>query len=381
MDHPADLALNRRVPGSRRSSAADLARRIGAAGKRAARFALRLRTWSRSKQPRVPGYTLLVPVPGDLPVFADLALRVCRTLDHERRVETLLIPDAPSPACEEILERERPTWPGGSLRLVRFGGLERHVHKLRNPNFNHCLQIVNGTEQARGTHAVLHDADLFILSASAIERRFDEALRRDLSFFGAEQAYFSWFQEDAGRKIAGTWELIFDVEAMMRFPPSFVLGTTRRLRLRPGGQEYLFDNTHYVQFLTAPEKVDFDEAGDEHYVHFNGLITAYRFFQNGTRAGEDPWWKLLTIRLLHDVFRPGRSDCAIPPVEMLVRGLHDHSLRPFYGARHIRVALWFRGKIERLLTGQVFSADEVATLRARLAPFDAHFAEALEQAR
>ena len=41
---------------------------------------IRFARWSSAPSGAVrPGYTLLLPVPGDLPVFLELALAVCRT--------------------------------------------------------------------------------------------------------------------------------------------------------------------------------------------------------------------------------------------------------------------------------------------------------------
>ena len=44
------------------------------------------------------GYTLLLPVPADLPVFLRLALANAAAQDCDGRVETLVIPDVPSAA-------------------------------------------------------------------------------------------------------------------------------------------------------------------------------------------------------------------------------------------------------------------------------------------
>jgi len=64
------------------------------------------------------GYTLLLPVPADLPVFLRLALANAAAQDRDRRVETLVIPDAPSAAFKLAYEEASARLDAGPLRLV-----------------------------------------------------------------------------------------------------------------------------------------------------------------------------------------------------------------------------------------------------------------------
>src|SRR6266702_4030874 len=91
----------------------------------AAYWRLRFRRWGR-RLPSEDGYTLLVPVPGDLPVFLDLALAVCRLQKSSSRIATLVLPDVTTPAVEAAVAAARPSWPG-PLELVRQQPLERLV--------------------------------------------------------------------------------------------------------------------------------------------------------------------------------------------------------------------------------------------------------------
>ena len=62
------------------------------------------RSWP-SNPGLLPGYTLLLTVPPDLPVFLRLAVEICRRQDQTGLVETLVIPDHPIRAkIEEGLE-------------------------------------------------------------------------------------------------------------------------------------------------------------------------------------------------------------------------------------------------------------------------------------
>src|SRR5947207_2233547 len=51
--------------------------------------------WRPETAQKVPGYSLALPVPADLPVFLRLALATAAAQADEHRVETLVIPDAP----------------------------------------------------------------------------------------------------------------------------------------------------------------------------------------------------------------------------------------------------------------------------------------------
>ena len=49
--------------------------------------------WEPRLSVPVPGYSLLMPVPGDLPVFLKIALDVCGKQNHQHLIETIIVPD------------------------------------------------------------------------------------------------------------------------------------------------------------------------------------------------------------------------------------------------------------------------------------------------
>src|ERR1700691_3494039 len=71
----------------------------------------RLKSWP-ARQAGTEGYSLVMPVPGDLPVFLRLALAVCRPQQSEHRVETIVLPDRMTPEMRQIVSQARPDWPG-----------------------------------------------------------------------------------------------------------------------------------------------------------------------------------------------------------------------------------------------------------------------------
>ena len=79
---------------------------------------VRLAKWPRDR-PRAAGYTLLVPVPGDLPVFLELALAVLATQQHEHRIATIVVPDQVTAETRAIVARHRAQWVRPSVGCSR----------------------------------------------------------------------------------------------------------------------------------------------------------------------------------------------------------------------------------------------------------------------
>jgi hypothetical protein len=77
------------------------------------------------KGSRANGYTVLLPVPADLPVFLQIALKSLLTQDQKHLVEILVIPDIPS---DDFRVAFRKLTEGISLPGVRFGGDEQERH-------------------------------------------------------------------------------------------------------------------------------------------------------------------------------------------------------------------------------------------------------------
>src|SRR5438067_1355073 len=59
---------------------------------------------------RTPGYSVLLPVPGDLPVFLRIAMGTINAQRNDGLVETLVIPDLNTPAFEAAFESGRREW-------------------------------------------------------------------------------------------------------------------------------------------------------------------------------------------------------------------------------------------------------------------------------
>ena len=326
--------------------------------------------WRTPDGPRTPGYTLLVPVPGDLPVFTELALAVCRQMDPADRVETLVIPDAPHPATTAAVERARPGWPG-PLRLVNLRRRDRLVTRLlgpqRRPHAYHWLQLVNGAEQTRSVYALLHDADLFVADPGFHRRQYEEAANRHLACLGVNPVWDDWFAKH-GYHVAATWELLFDVDWLRSFPPHLHLGHDNEL----DGEHHLFDNTIYPQCRTPADRIAVRPAQGG-LVHFNYVICTYRHFQ-ASRSFEDAHFRILLVRLLIDAFDQTGWAYEAPPADELAKGLTEPGRRVTYrGPEAAKNYPEFRAKLDELLASGLLDERQAETVRAGVQPFDRAF--------
>jgi hypothetical protein len=329
---------------------------------------LRLSRWPAARR-QEPGYALLIPVPGDLPVFLDLALAVCREQEHEHRVQTIVVPDKPSAAIRDTVERQSASWPG-RLELVELPWPERwYLPWLRNGSRNHGFQLYAGVGAAEATHIVLHDADLFLLGPGLLDRQYRSCRDGDLACVGVSPVWDRWFAEH-GRTLAATWELCASVGWLRGWAPALHLGHDARM----WGEDHAFDTTLHPQSLTDPARIAVLEAPDE-FVHFNYVITTYRIWQRQAGAMEDNRFLLLLIRLFIDLFAADPSHYHLPTAPELshLLGHTDGILRYPEAAEGSEAYRTFRLQLSRALAGPWGGEEQLGRAGEALAPFDRYY--------
>lgn len=318
----------------------------------------------------VAGYSLLVPVPGDLPVFLELALATCELQETQHRRETIVLPDRPSRQIDAIVERHSGTW-DGDLRLQRLPMPERvGLPLLRNPSHNHGIQIITGVGSARASHVVLHDADLFLLRVDALDRHYEHTARHGLAVCGVDPVWDTWFA-DRGFELAATWEMCAARDWMRAFPPAMHMGHTAEIL----GQEHVFDTTLHPQALTEPARIAV-RADPEGIVHFNYVISTYRHFQRSSGSFIDEHFRLLLVRLFVDLFAMMPFDYRLPTLDELARGLRQDGARVVYPTptgQTVAEYRSFRQKVDRILAGRWTSPARRESAESALTPFDRHF--------
>lgn len=330
-------------------------------------WAARFARWAPA-EPVTPGYSLLLPVPGDLPVFLELALAVCHLQEHEYRVETIIVPDRPSAQIDAVVERHRPTW-NGPLRTALFPRPERRLLPLlQNPFHNYGIQLVTGTQAARGSHVLLHDADLFLLQDGILDEHYHATRDGEFHVRGVNDVWDSWFA-DRGLSLAATWELCASRDWLRSFPPNLHMAHVAEL----GGEEHSFDITLHPQALTDPRRIG-KRPEDDAIVHFNHVIGSYRGFRSTRGTFADHNFRILLIRLFVDLFADVEADYALPTLAELADCLHRSDGPVSYPAPgDDGTYIEFRTKLDRILTGRWAPASRANRATEALAAFDAAY--------
>lgn len=332
---------------------------------------VRFARWRRAR-PTAPGYTVLVPVPGDLPVFLDLALAVVARQDAAHRLRTVVVPDVPSPQVQEVVDRHRPGWTGGDLVLVELVAPERWLlPRLGDPGRNHAVQIISALREVRTDHVLLHDADLFALSATLHEDEHALAVDRGADVVGVSPAWDPWYREH-GLALAATWEMCARTAWLRAYPPYRLMGHDAELF----GEVHTFDTTFWAQCHTDARSIvvrGVDNGDADELVHFNYVISTYRRFQRSEGPFDDDQFRLLLVRVFIDVFDHTDTTYAVPEADELVRGLQDATARVTYRSASAADYRSFRTKLDAILDGPWSEPSRTARVRTALHAFDAHF--------
>jgi len=293
------------------------------------------------------GYSLLVPVPGDLPVFLELAPSVLATQESRGRLETLVVPDIPTPEVEAVAASRRESW-AGPLRVVPLPLPERRMlPRLGKPVRNYGVQFFTGVCASTADYVVLHDADLFLMSPELLDERVELARQEDLDVLGADPVWDGWYAE-RGLHLAATWEMIARTDWLRSFPPSMHMGHEGEL----GGETHAFDVTLRPQCVADPQRRTVVRSED--IVHFNYVISTYRWFRRSADTFEDSQFRLLLIRLFVDIFAEQDFDYRLPTLAELAQGLTDPAARVTYPAVDEQTRERyddFRAKLTRILEG------------------------------
>src|SRR5258708_22100732 len=209
-------------------------------------------SWQKAPSARPPGSSVLLAVPGDLPVFLKIAMSTINAQQNTGLIETLVIPDKWTSAFQAGFEQSRRQWTNGPIRLVKLRPLERFITpRINSPHTNHWLQMINGVEATTSTHALLHDADLFTTHPNFLATHYATIAKRGLACLGVNPVWDPWYAQHGLNHVAATWELMFDVECARSFKPSMHRGHHGAVR----GQPHEFDTMLLPQCLTDPQRI------------------------------------------------------------------------------------------------------------------------------
>ena len=335
-------------------------------------YKLLYRRWGRVTPLTEDGYTLLLMVPGDLPVFLKIAMDVCGRQDPTHRVETFVLPDNHTPEFVRAYQHYKKDWPDTAIRVLPFGPVEQWAaRRQNNPGLNNWLQLKTAVQNALTRTALWHDADLFIDDRAFLKDHYEQLRGRDLACLGVSPGWNKQFRELGCTHLAATWELMFDVAWARSFAPWRHRGHDGTF----AGKPVLYDSLFYAQAHTDPARVALNADAERKFVHFNYVISSYRWFQRGLRNNGGPYedknFRLLLVRLLIDAYDDSGWPYEVPAVAELARGLTDAKAPVTYVTETVR-GQWaeFRGKFQGLLEGDLVDAARKTKLADGIAPFD-----------
>jgi hypothetical protein len=326
--------------------------------------------WEKSVNIPIPGYTILLPVPGDLPVFLKIALETCSTQKTDGLVETIVLPDRVVPGFAELLQEWQTKYFLSEILLINPKPLEQLISRYRNnPHNNHWLQLIRGINATRSTYALLHDADLFITEDVFMKTHYQNCTERNLACLGVSPVWDTWYKEQGLNHLTATWEMMFSLDWARSFSPWEHRGHDGEI----AGQIHTFDTTLYTQCQTAPERISYDEK-EWGFIHFNYVICTYRWFQKSKGSFEDECFRILLIRSLINAFDKSGWKYDVPELDQLVKGITDKSNCVTYTQQKTRGNYAeFRSKLQTLIDSQLLNEERVTILIESVSDFDRVF--------
>lgn len=326
--------------------------------------------WKNNNSLKRSGYSILMMVPGDLPVFLKIALAVCSLQDPKYLTEVLVIPDKIPPGFMDYFKELSKQWNNSPIRLVELSSFEYFLTKrLNNPNSNNWLQFVRGCNYSNSTHVLWHDSDLFILERYFLKRQFENCIRSNFACYGVSEVWDKWYRNNGFPHLTATWELMAELDWVRSFEPWQHRGHVGSIQ----GHKKMFDSTLLPQCLTSAHRIDYEKNFQNH-IHFNYVISSYRHFQNKKGPYEDVGLKLVIIRILIDLYDDSGWKYDVPEFSDLMAGVNKGSHKVTYldvqrRAHYLKI----RDKFKALERSSILDLDQRNILNSRLNQLDSIF--------
>jgi hypothetical protein len=333
----------------------------------------------RRPQPLAAGYTILLPMPMDMPFLLRFALEGLRHLNTKNCRQIVVIPDGWGGDGGKAFHEVVAACDDPRVELVELRpGIRFYIQKIQMrknrqsaANWSHWAMIVEGTARARSEYAFLHDADAFFVDADAIERQYHECRDRAMETLGVQVRTDAFF-ERIGYAIPGTWEMMYSVPWARRRNPLTLKGMWQST---PHGV-HEFDTMLYPQYLDYPTGKIGTMVIPPRLVHFHGAVTTYRVLKDHARRPLiDMLFRLLLLSILEDLLPAPDGRRILPAPEALAQGLTDFSASITYNSEAAtREYPIFRKQIDELCESLTFAGPRADRIRALLQPFDEHYA-------
>ncbi len=295
-------------------------------------------SWGKSLKGQSTGYSVVFPMPSDLPLFLGLAVDSLLSQDRGHLVEVIVVPDRSTRAFTEYacLELLRLKKAGIHASLVDMKSKEVIVRTCarNSPGANHFLQLYTGIRWSSGTAVLFHDADLLMLKKDFLEDHYQEFKQRKVSVLGLESAR-KIQRSDQIRNIAATWEMVSKRDWLTQFQPHMLRGGQR---CHIDGIWRSFDTTICMQRMTNENEIGvrITEDIEGTFAHVMYTISTYRIFQSHKKVEfEDKWLALIWLRLLIDAYHPHGLHYELPHFDEFILAAQGVSRRLKYSGEGI----------------------------------------------
>ncbi len=333
----------------------------------------------RTAETLADGYSILLPMPMDMPFLLWFALESLRDMDTTHCNQFVVVPDGWGSDSGRAIERVVRSFDDPRVMLSRIPRkVHFFIHKVQRPrshgnaaNWLHWAMIIEGTNCATSKYAFLHDADAFFVDPDGLERQYAECRDRGMITLGVENRADSFFSTN-GYAIPGTWEMMYSVPwARSRSP----LALKGRWQDTPHGR-HEFDTMLHGQYLDYASGKVGAMVPPPRLVHFHGTIITYRaYIDPKNRLVADDVFRLLLLSMLEELVPDGIGTRILPTPSELARGLDEPTAPVRYDSpRAAREFPGFRRQIDELLKAPVFAGERAARIQDYLRPFDDYFA-------
>lgn len=325
--------------------------------------------WKNKNESLVPGYTVLLTVPGDMPFLSTLALKACRLQKDKNMHGLFLIPDHIPAKLEKFYAQIVVEKSGVPTRLVKMSPIDYLVSKYCGNSQRHWIQLYNGTKLASTTSVLFHDSDLFPEHDSFFSRHYEEAKKKEYDVYGVSEVWDSWYRENGYNHVTATWEAMVSTKWLHSFPPYQHRGQISSV----DGITHEFDTILLTQCLTPSKRIGYCPK-EENFVHFNYVVSTYRHFQKAKGSFQDFGYKLLLLRLLIDLFDQSGWSYDLPSYNELCEHLGSCTGKVIFPNREDNLEYFnFRRKLHKFSALELLSQQQRIEISERIRIFDEYY--------
>jgi len=333
-------------------------------------FYLFYNSWGIFNSQNKKGYSIILPMPGKLPVFLRFGFDWLKLQKKDNLVEILIIPDKLTKGFYEVYKeicRENSNLP---LRLIPLGFFERLINYtalfLGDVHKCYSIQVVRSIRNAASEYLLLNDADIFIFNNNFIEKQYQTCLERDLFCLGITNGWDDWFKEQGINHIVGTCQIMFNKDWIMSFFPFQIF--PQKVMVKDAWHN--FDTFFLIQYLTDSAKI-LNVNWNSDFVHFESSIATFRKFRREA-SFHDAFFRILFIRIITDAYSCSYSNRYIPDLKELISGINSSFARVVYLYEDIKNYLAFRTKIQKVINSGVLEKRKIEKIKRDLDLFENH---------